>query len=332
MRGFGILWLMLLLASGALAQPGPAISVTRAAGADDCPDTAALLARIELLRGRPDAGATVAYHVEFTREPAGFRAEIRAGSGGENTRSLHDRAITCAGLEQATAVTLALLLDSDARASSTPALIPERDAANKNAPAPRAVAKAGEPNTGDELEITDPQTSGSARGRRSATVALGPAALFGVLRPIAPALALELGVRLGSYRAAIGLLWSPGRARELAPGTVRESLWSGSARACVAPVLGRALRLDVCTGMYLGSLHASAQGYDQNRAVSRLWLALPVELALASTPAPIGWELSGSALFPVRRQDFAIDRAGVAYASLPVGVLVSLRGVGLWEW
>lgn len=325
MRKVATLWLMLLLASRALAQPDPAVSVTRAAGADDCPDTAALLARIELLRGRPDAGAAVQYQVSFARENAGFRAEIRAGGAAGGARVLHDQAITCAGLEQATAVTLALLLDSDARASTTPTPPPaaKPDVVSRNAAPPPAAA---------ELEFAEQLQRYFQGARRSATLTLGPAGLAGVLRPIAPALRAELGTRMAALRGGLGLLWSPGLETMLAPGTVHVSLWAGTSRSCFAPVLGSALRFDLCAAFYIGALEASAEGYDQTRDATRLWVASSFELALASTPAPIGWELSAAALIPLRRQDFSIDRAGVAYASLPVGLLVSMSAVGLWEW
>ena len=57
------LWLSFIVAtaSSAAAQPEPAVSVTRGAGAEECPDSSGLLARIEQLRGRPEAGAEVAY-------------------------------------------------------------------------------------------------------------------------------------------------------------------------------------------------------------------------------------------------------------------------------
>ena len=73
-------------------------------------------------------------------------------------------------------------------------------------------------------------------------------------------------------------------------------------------------------------------GYTRNESATKPWLAWPLEVALASTPAPLGFELGATLLLPLRRQDFAIDDVGVAYESLPAGVLLSLRGVGLWAF
>jgi hypothetical protein len=47
---------------------------------------------------------------------------------------------------------------------------------------------------------------------------------------------------------------------------------------------------------------------------------------------PVGWELGAAALIALRRYEFAVDGLGVAYRSLPVGVMVSLRAYGFWGW
>jgi hypothetical protein len=167
---------------------------------------------------------------------------------------------------------------------------------------------------------------------RQLTLAAGGAGVVGVLRPIAPAFLLDAGLRLMRMRASAGVLWAPAFARDFPPGSVRASLLSGFARACFASVLGSALRFDLCSGFYAGALHARAEGFTRNASATQPWLAVPVELSLASTPAPAGWELGASALLPLRRQDFSIDNLGVAYESWPVGLLISLRGVGLWAF
>lgn len=57
---------------------------------------------------------------------------------------------------------------------------------------------------------------------------------------------------------------------------------------------------------------------------------MPLELSLASLAGPLGFDVGAAALVPLRRNDFSVDGVGVAYRSLPVGALVSLRGVGVW--
>src|SRR5262245_56791797 len=89
------------------------LSVTREAGAEGCPDEAALIEHVNRVRGLQATGATGTYHVTFSFRAGVYRAAIRFGST-QGQRVLRDRGTTCASLEQATALTLALLLDSDA--------------------------------------------------------------------------------------------------------------------------------------------------------------------------------------------------------------------------
>jgi len=53
-------------------------------------------------------------------------------------------------------------------------------------------------------------------------------------------------------------------------------------------------------------------------------------VSLTTTWAPFGLELATSALIPLRRHDFSIDNLGVAYASWPIALLLSVRAFGAW--
>ncbi|WP_438041618.1 hypothetical protein [Sorangium sp. So ce128] len=325
----------MLAASGtATAQTEPFLSVTRGAGAESCPDAARLIERVEQLRGRPETGASDSYLVDFTRDTDGFRASIRSGSG---ARELRDRSRSCAGLEQATAVTLALLLDSDAREPSAQA--PEADGGAELAPAPEAAAPS--PSVSAERPpVARPAPAGAGSGEREAstsgrgatrlTLAAGAAGLFGVVRPFAPALSAELGIGGARFRAAIGALWLVPQTLELGPGELRETMLGGAVRACFAAAGVGVLRFDVCSGVHAGRLKVAASGFTRNDAVETTWLAVPIELSLASLAGPLGFDVGAAALVPLRRNDFSVDGVGVAYRSPPVGALVSLRGVGSW--
>jgi hypothetical protein len=291
-----------------------------------------LLARIERLRVRPQTEPT-GYEVIFTREGDGFMAQIRARAGG-GERELRDRGQTCAALERAAAVTLALLLDSEARQTSGSELVvptrrpiaaPRDTAAVADAGAARPVASRAREDAASEA--SDGATSGF---RISATLLLGGAGLIGVVRPLAPGLIGESGVELGRVRVTAGLLLVPRQELAHGPGTVRASLLSGVARGCFVAARGSALRLQLCSGVHAGAFDARAESYTRNDGVTRPWLALPFEAALGSAAASVGWELGATALVPLLRHDVTIDGVGVAYESLPVGVLLALRGVGVW--
>ncbi|WP_441289021.1 hypothetical protein ACSRUE_45535 [Sorangium sp. KYC3313] len=332
----------MLAASGtATAQTEPYLSVTRGAGAESCPDAARLIERVEQLRGRPETGASGSYLVDFTRDTDGFRASIRSGSG---ARELRDRSRSCAGLEQAAAVTLALLLDSDAREPSAqapeaevgaePASAPEAAAPAPEAPAPSRKAPAetalARPEPAEPGGGAPEEAPRLARGATRLTLAVGATGLFGVVRPFAPALSAEAGIGGARFRAAIGALWLVPQTLKHGPGELRETMLGGVVRACLAVTGSEALRFDVCTGLHAGRLEVAASGYTRNDVAEKMWLAVPLELSLASLAGPLGLDVGAAALLPLRRSDFSVDGVGVAYSSPPVGALVSLRGVGSW--
>ncbi|WP_437571371.1 hypothetical protein [Sorangium sp. So ce542] len=352
---------MLAAAGTARARAEPFLSVTRGAGAEGCPDAARLIARVEQLRGRPETGASGAYAVSFIRGDDGFRASIRSGSG---ARELRDRGGSCAALEQATAVTLALLLDSDAReppsrepaadgggepASGAPAPVPGASATAAGAPAPApgapvpaSSAPAPSPAASAVTPPARPEPTpadGGERGveatspERSATrltLAAGATGLFGVVRPFAPALSAEVGIGGARWRATMGALWLVPQTLRHGPGELRETLLGGAARACFAAAGSEALRFDVCSGIHAGRLQVAARGYTRNDVAEKAWLAVPLELSLSRLSGPLGFDVGAAALLPLRRNDFSVDGVGVAYSSPPVGALVSLRGVGVW--
>ena len=127
-------------------------------------------------------------------------------------------------------------------------------------------------------------------------------------------------------------LWVPAQSFTLEPGSVRESLLSGTARTCFALTHNHGLSLDLCSGLFVGVTTAQAGGFTSNDRRVRPWLAVPLELSLAALSGPIGWELSGAALGSLVHHDFQVDNIGVAYHSPRVGAMLTLRAVGLWSW
>ncbi len=306
----------LSLANAARAQSASEfLSVTREEGAESCPDTEALKLRVERLRGHPTTGEPSSYRVGFTYRGGVFRADIQVGSG-SGVRVLRDRGATCAALEQATAVTLALLLDSDARE-----LPPE-----KNEPEPPPPVEQPKP----KPVLPPPTEPDRRRTAANLALSLGGAGLFGVARPVAPVALAELGIGVNRFRTSVGVLWMPTQTLDFGPGQLHETLLSGVARTCLAALRSTELRFDFCSGIYAGLLQVRAQGYTRNDSVDKAWLALPIELALSTTSRPASVEIGVSALLPLRRNDFAIDNLGVAYSSWPAGLLLSMRAVGNW--
>jgi hypothetical protein len=310
----GSIGFALSLASAARAESAPEsfLSVTRDEGAESCPDTDALSQHVERLRGHQAAGEASAYRVSFTRRGGVFRAEIRVGSG-SGVRVLRDSGATCASLEQATALTLALLIDSDSH--ELPTEKPEEPAA----PVPKREPVEQRP---PEQPRHSPVTTMS--------LALGGGGLFGLVQPAAPVALGELGIGVNRFHTSVGVLWIPEQTLDFGPGRLDQALLGAVARTCFTTARSADVRVDLCSGIYAGVLKVRADGYTRNDSAHKPWLAVPVELALSTTSQPVGVEIGVGALVPLRRNDFAIDNLGVAYASWPVGLLLSMRAVANW--
>src|SRR6188768_386541 len=210
-----------LLQVSALAQALDALRVERAPGAEDCADAANLGERIARIRGRVDTPKNSHYEVHFSRTADTFSASIHSGPNGEGQRELTGPGPTCASLAQATAVTLALLFDSD-EASATRA---EPEPPAPAAPPPAVIAPRVE---------APPQVAARPPARLRGTLSLGAAGLAFVLRPLAPAFVAEMGLSYQRVRTGLGALWVPTQSLTLEPGHVDESLLAGTARACLS--------------------------------------------------------------------------------------------------
>jgi len=296
--------MMLLGPAAARAQAG--FTVERVAGAESCPDAEWLAARVADIRGKSAHGPT-AYRVTFSQVGPEFAASITAGSPGQR-RTILSRRPTCGALGEATAVALALLFDSD-----------ELEQENPPQPAPQLVV---------------PVAAGAPPPvPRSATLAVGAAGLAGTLGAFSWAGTAETGGAIGRWRTAVGALWVLPETHALSPGSVREELLAGRVRLCGAPWQRRKLRLDLCSGAYVGAMTGEASGFSTNGQQTRLWVALPAEMVLGYAPLRhVGGELSVGALWQVKRSDFGIDGLGPAYRSPIVAGLVSLRAVAQLPW
>jgi hypothetical protein len=292
-------------ARNAWAQAAPPVIVQRGVGAEECPDAPSLAARIERIRGKPERDR-VGYRVTFTREENVFAAVITAPSG--RMRALESRSATCSALANATAVTLALIFDSDPVVDTIPKPVP--------------------PVVVPVTAVPTPPPPEPPASNLEANLAVGVVGLAGVIAPVSLGFSAEVGIAGARWRSSIGGLWVMPKTITLGPGTVRERLLSGLVRVCYTPLRADMLRLDLCSGAFIGLTTAEAQGYSRNDRRTRPWIALPIEVAFAGGTSRVGWELVAGALIPARRNDFGIEGLGVAYQSPPIGGLLSLRVFG----
>jgi hypothetical protein len=301
----------------ASAHDPEALRVERGPGAETCPDAAELGARVEAIRGQASAAGRT-YSVAFAREGHVFSAQLRSDADSSSLRSLESRADDCRALAQASAVTLALLFDAD--------VSPREPTAPEPAPAPPPAIPAS-------ATMPEPQPSAAEASTERQPLQLGIAVGAGlaaaVLRPWAPAVLAELGLRGGALRFGLGGVWIPEQQLELAPGASKLSLIAASARGCYTPFRRRWLRIEACSGLLLGSLAAAATGYTRDAASNHhVFAALPIELTLGQGLTHASWELSATLLIPYRRNQFEIDGLGDVYETPAVSALLSLRATG----
>jgi hypothetical protein len=310
----------LALAAGLSARSAPAeqplrLAVERGPGAETCPNESELVSLVERVRGAPAASGAGEYRVRFARSETGFEVTI-ASADDASERSLDDRGETCTALARATAVTLALLLDVERSApADDPPEQSRRDVA-RVAPVPVPL-----PDTARDV----------TREPRWVGLELGAAALVGVLRPVAPAASGGIDFGAGAFRAGAGALWAPETELELGVGAVNPSLLGITLEGCYAPLRSR-LRLELCTGLVAALVRGEAHGFTRDSSRTRPWFSVPVGLSFGVAPAPLGLRVGLSLLVPIRRQDFQVDGAGVAYESWPVAALFQMRGAAALPW
>ena len=340
-KGLTVALFAFACARSASARAPLPISVEREPGAEDCPDTAGLVARVQAILGRDASDAATPYRVTFAHTAQTFTASIQLSSDASTVRSLAARDPTCTGIAHATAIALAVLFDSDLKASGaasaatqpSEAVQPSETANPSEAPSPPTTArptqppprKALPPNAEPANDAALPPGS-SARARVDPLFAIGAAALAGVLRPLGFGLVADLGLESKNLRGTLGALWVPTETLTLPPGTARESLFSGTLRGCYALLHAGRARLDGCTGALFGVARAQARGFTVDQPQHReLFLAFPAELALSMRSRSIGWELGASALLLCPPDEFKVEGLGVTYHPAPVAGLFTLR-------
>ena len=304
-----------LFAAGRVASGRDANAwvVERLPGAEECPGTDELHRLVEEVRGAADQPSPP-YRVRFERNARAYEARI-FGATDASERKLTDEGATCVALGRATAVTLALLIDSE------PA--PPVDAE------PSAVFPRREPERAAERShVAAERTSKS--DRPALMVHAGGAVLAGAVRPLALGPTLGLGFRSPAFSVGLAGLWMVPEGIELGPGKVTTSFVGGALETCLTAARASFVRFDSCSGFVAGRVRAEAHGYTRDFARSRPWLALPLGLVVRSQTAPLSWDAGLSVLAPLRRQDFEVEGVGVAYRSTPVATLLSLRAVGVF--
>lgn len=163
------------------APPSTSIGVTRAAGAESCPDAAAIAGAVASAMPDRDVAAVAAdwsgtiglrVDVAFAREPGGYQAMIVSSGALAGERTISNRSDTCTALAQAVVASVVVVVDNAREVGATSApdtasgaatAAPSTPAAQ---PAPHAIDAADVPPFNRPARSEEgPEPFASSRGR-----------------------------------------------------------------------------------------------------------------------------------------------------------------------
>lgn len=339
--------------------PLPDLLVHRTEDTADCPDSAALAARVDrhmkrpALRPRTDAATPgkdrPSLDVQIYRSEAGFTAVVQTG---EKTRQITDKGATCRGLADALAITLAILLDTE-----VPPPAPEPPAPPE---APPPVAFAPRLPAMPLVDATPTPTPVPAEPapiepfplppRTFRVVAgAGATAATGLLTRLALGGTGHVGLGIGRvFSVEAGFLVLPtqtvpyagkvkGAASSAAP-TVDLQLTSALFRLCAtARLVTEETRAGLCAGALVGTIRGEGRGFVTNQSATDPWIAGNLGAILEQT---LFWRLSlvtrASVYIPILRRSFTVDNVDTASdpqafspASVGAGLDAELR-LSIW--
>ena len=313
-----------LASQGAAASEvaGAKVVLTRAAGAEDCPDESAVATELSRRLGASgDRGHKPALvEVRLSRDADRYSATIRVEGENAGVRVLQAVGPTCKPLSDALLVALLVLFDASVALDepspapvSGPPVPPKAPDSPASSPPPRASRSVG---AGPELWI-------SAGGAATHGLPLGfGGAVFG-----------DVDARLDRWDLAAGAYWAPEQSVAFPPGKVLLRSWGGLARACYT-LTPRAVsaRVSGCAWGVLSALHGGGSGFDSTTTTDRVWGlgGLGVDLAVPVSSA-VALGVQGVMLVAVHREAFSVDGIGTAYETDPIaGWLGADLRVRIW--
>ncbi len=305
-----ILFIVSACPADVFAAAGESISITvsRGAGAEDCPDATALAVSVNrrFRAPRVNAAATApsnGYAIEITHTDRGYRAVLRGGGNSGGEREVTDPSLTCGAMADALAVTLAILVQAAAPPQTTV----------RSHSAARVASDAMAAPFDEVLRVGGGFTVGLPVG-------------------VSPALFGELALSWSRWSVGAGGLWVPARDVHYGPGQVSISYKLGYLRGCYALIAWRTVRAEACLWPMVGGVSGQGEGFLVNRNPQRLWAGLGAGPVIGGRLFwRLGWELRAVAIGAIRQQRFTLDGAGAAYESGPVSLFTAASVSGsIW--
>jgi len=314
------LGLLLSARAAAAVEESPAhLTVTRATGAESCPDALTLATEVNRLNGETAldgsgrSASRTRLFVEIVYGLDGYRAMIRAQGARSGERALSDVGPDCKNLGDALALTLAIVLDNfrdepsiDPKSRERKPLEPvaEDDPGNDSSNA-------------TSLDLSPPDFEAGAGLGLGFVRGLEPLAFADSELWLGSQVSLSLGARLVFPNDLV-----------LARGGARVSLVSGALRPCFMPLGTRdGHRLGVCVAGLLGPMIAEGRGFDETKSSTLLWGAISAGLT-GSGPilASLHWSARAMAHTVPRPLTFTVEGTDESYET-PRGGLFA--GAGL---
>ncbi|HEY5954941.1 MAG TPA: hypothetical protein VIV60_00260 [Polyangiaceae bacterium] len=278
------------------------VSSERSERALDCADDAALYAKVQGLTRRvltvdPASANTLHVLARFDRHANEYIALLHFDGVKSGERRFRDVAADCASLEDAVAVAIVLLLDSELDGREpTPEPVQRV--------VPTILSLKGTVSTVPRANIVNDWTL-AARG----------GAVWGFTASTTAWFSLHLGIALrDGWQTHIGALAFLPQTLAYAPGAVSISLLAVEWRVC--KLWGSSLLFGACVAPTIGRLRGVGRGFDESSSVDLVWSAMAGSLLLQM---PLGrrWfvGLEGVSWVPLVERRFLVQGLGTGWNS-----------------
>ncbi len=308
----------LALAGTARAEGSAQLSWTRSEGAETCATRAEIARRVAARLGRDpfvvragedslalegvvDRAAGGAYRARIYAEPSA----CASATCPRVVRELTGDAASCASLDGAVVLALALTIDPTALSSPVPS--------PAHAPLPPPPLPTHPvPIAREAPAVTAPAREG-LRGAFAAHATL----LGNVLPSPSFGAGLEGRLRAGSrVTLSLGGLVQP----EIRDGDYAFGLSAGSAGACLGTSLGPRVQVEGCGRALVGGMHAVVYRLEPTEPGQRVWVAATLGASIAlRVVGPFGVEASGFGLASLVRPRFYVSGTDATVFQVPAG-------------
>lgn len=243
----------------------------------------------------------------FDRNGREYLADVQFRGAKPGERRLSDRGSECTSLEDAVAVSVALLLDREQQ---------------RREEAPSAALRAVPTIKISRGRVVLPTARNTSRAW---FVAAKTGPVWGTTGGPSVAVALDVGVVWNKqWQLELGASHVAPKTIGYGPGEVTVSMWAAEVRGCKH--WGRSFFVGVCAASTLGRLHGTGQGFDESGAANLIWSAVGGSL-LVQRELGSRWSvgLEANAWRPLSGYSFRVENAGNVWNSSEIWSALAVR-------